>query len=116
MCDEPYIIIHTGDPYEFVIKNVNEPETYGTFHGDKYDQKSMKKFIEKVNRIVKENEQLKAQLYCDYNEGVCSICKHHYLENGNIFYISKCEKGHEKCSTDALKHCKDFEVKELEND
>ena len=59
MCDEPYIIIHTGDPYEFVIKNVNEPETYGTFHGDKYDQKSMKKFIEKVNRIVKENEQLK---------------------------------------------------------
>ena len=59
MTDDPYTIIHTGDPYDFVIKNVNEPETYGTFHGDKYDQKSMKKFIEKVNSIVKENEQLK---------------------------------------------------------
>ena len=116
MCDEPYMVIGLGNAYDFVIKNVNEPETYGTFHGDKYDQKSMKKFIEKVNRIVKENEQLKAQLYCDYNEGVCSICKHHYLENGNIFYISKCEKGHEKCSKESVRHCEDFELKELEND
>ena len=64
MSDEPYIIIHTGDPYEFVIKNVNEPETYGTFHGDKYDQKSMKKFIEKVNRLVKENGGLKQHIQC----------------------------------------------------
>ena len=71
---------------------------------------------EYVDKLQGENEQLKAQLYCDSNEGVCSICKHHYLEKGNIFYISKCEKGHEECSTDALKHCKDFEVKELEND
>lgn len=141
MTDDPYTIIHTGDPYDFVIKNVNEPETYGAFHGDKYDQKSMKKFIEKVNSIVKENKQLKkyfnipiddntgksmsikelleeyeklkAQLYCDSEEGVCSICKHHYLEKGNIFYISKCEKGHEECSKEDLRHCKDFEVKEL---
>ena len=69
-----------------------------------------------LNNFVEENEQLKAQLYCDSNEGVCSICKHHYLEKGNIFYISKCEKGHEECSTDALKHCKDFEIKELKNE
>ena len=62
----------------------------------------------------KENEQLKAQLYCDSEEGVCSICKHHYVEKTNMFYISKCEKGHEECSTDALKHCKDFELKELQ--
>lgn len=59
MTDDPYTIIHTGDPYDFVIKNVNEPETYGVFHGDEYDQKSMKEFVEKVNSIVKENEQLK---------------------------------------------------------
>ena len=138
MCDEPYMIIGLGNAYDFVIKNVNEPETYGTFQGDR---KSIKKFIGKVNSIVKENKQLKkyfdipidgntgksmsikelleeyeklkAQLYCDSDEGVCSICKHHYLEKGNIFYISKCEKGHEECSKDALKHCNDFELKEL---
>ena len=113
MCDEPYTIIHLGNAYDFVIKNVNEPETYGTFQGD---EKSIKKFVEKVNRIVKENKQLKAQLYCDSNEGVCIICKHHYVEKTNMFYISKCEKGHEECSTDALKHCKDFEIKELKNE
>ena len=81
-------------------------------HECNYLQNRLDDFI----NIQNENEQLKAQLYCDSEEGVCSICKHHYLEKGNIFYISKCEKGHEKCSTDALKHCKDFEVKELEND
>lgn len=110
MCDEPYMVIGLGNAYDFVIKNVNEPETYGTFQGDK---KSIKEFIEKVNRIVKENEQLKAQLYCDSNEGVCIICKHHYLEKGNIFYISKCEKGHEKCSKESVRHCEDFKLKEL---
>ena len=111
MCDEPYMVIGLGNAYDFVIKNVNEFETYGTFQGDK---KSIKEFIEKVNSIVKENGELKAQLYCDSNEGVCSICKHQYLENGNIFYISKCEKGHEKCSKGSVRHCEDFELKELQ--
>ena len=61
MCDEPYMIMGLGNAYDFVIKNVNEPETYGTFQGD---EKSIKKFVEKVNSIVKENEQLKDK----YNE------------------------------------------------
>ena len=135
MCDEPYMVIGLGNAYDFVIKNVNEPETYGTFQGD---EKSIKEFIGKVNSIVKENKQLKkyfdipiddtgksmsikelleeyeklkAQLYCDSNEGVCSICKHHYLEKGNIFDISKCEKEHEECSKENLRHCKDFKLK-----
>ena len=69
-----------------------------------------------LNVLHDENEQLKAQLYCDSDEGVCSICRHHYLKKVNLFYISKCEKGHEKCSTDALKHCKDFELEESKND
>ena len=56
MCDEPYMIIGLGNAYDFVIKNVNEPETYGTFQGDK---KSIKEFIGKVNSIVKENDELK---------------------------------------------------------
>lgn len=61
---DPYNIIHTGNPREFVIKNVNEPETYEVFYGDEYDQKSMKEFIEKVNRIVKENGSLKQHIQC----------------------------------------------------
>ena len=56
MCDEPYMVICLGNAYDFVIKNVNEPETYGTFQGDR---KSITEFIEKVNSIVKENGQLK---------------------------------------------------------
>ena len=67
-----------------------------------------------LNQLNDENEQLKAQLYCDSEEGVCSICKHHYLEKGNIFYISKCEKGHEKCSKESVRHCEDFKLKELQ--
>ena len=63
--------------------------------------------------LKEENEQLKAQLYCDSNEGVCIICKHHYVEKTNMFYISKCEKGHEKCSKESVRHCEDFKLKEL---
>ena len=81
MTDDPYTIIHTGDPYDFVIKNVNEPETYGTFHGDKYDQKSMKKFIEKVNSIVKENEQLKQQCK-DFMEMLDDMCIAYLVNDG----------------------------------
>ena len=66
------------------------------------------------HQLEEENEQLKAQLYCDSNEGVCSICKHHYLEKTNMFYISKCEKGHEKCSKESVRHCEDFKLKELQ--
>ena len=62
MCDEPYTIIHLGNPYDFVIKNINGHETYGTFQGDK---ESMEEFIEKVNSIIKENDELKAS-----NEGL----------------------------------------------
>ena len=70
--------------------------------------------IRLLNELNDENEQLKAQLYCDSNEGVCSICKHHYLEKTNMFYISKCEKGHEKCSKESVRHCEDFKLKELQ--
>ena len=71
--------------------------------------------FEKHNqRLEKENEQLKAQLYCDSIEGVCIICKHHYVEKTNMFYISKCEKGHEKCSKESVRHCEDFKLKELQ--
>ena len=64
----------------------------------------------------KENKQLKAQLYCDDEEGVCNICKHHYLvkddESELGYYNSRCKKGHYECARVSLKYCEDFE-KEL---
>lgn len=69
MSDEPYTIIHLGNPYDFVIKNINEHETYGTFQGD---NESMDEFIEKVNSIIKESDELKSSnggLLKDLNYG-----------------------------------------------
>ena len=80
------------------------------------DAEGVNYIVDFLNQLNDENEQLKAQLYCDSEEGVCSICKHHYLEKGNIFYISKCEKGHEKCSKESVRHCEDFKLKECKND
>lgn len=71
----------------------------------------MKQHEKWENEIQKENEQLKAQLYCNPDGGVCSICKHCYLEEQSLYYISKCEKGHKKCSKEDLRYCDDFELK-----
>ena len=83
MSDEPYTIIHLGNPYDFVIKNINEHETYGTFQGD---NESMKEFIEKVNLIIKENDELKASnegLLKDLNYGF-KLIKSVEKENGEL--------------------------------
>ena len=69
--NEPYNVIGLGNAYDYVIKNITEPETYGTFQGDK---KSMKTFVEKVNQIVKEKEQLK-----EYNLRITKV-----LEDGGV--------------------------------
>lgn len=71
--------------------------------------------------LRKENEQLrqkvghfKAQLYCKNEDGVCLICNNHYLVKGKTYdkyYISKCKKEHDECSTEILRYCKDFELK-----
>ncbi len=70
-----------------------------------------------LNGLNDENEQLKAQLYCDDEEGVCNICKHHYLVQNDEaelgYYNSRCRKGHYECARVSLKYCEDFE-KELE--
>ena len=72
-------------------------------------------FKEENTHLKLENEQLKSQLYCD-EEGVCNICKHHYLVKDDevelAYYTSRCKKGHYECARVSLKHCEDFE-KEL---
>lgn len=82
---------------------------------DKFISHYRDEIVTLLNELHEENKQLKAQLYCDDEEGVCNICKHHYLEKGETYekyYISKCKKGHEKCSKMDLKYCDDFELKE----
>ena len=54
-------IIGLGNLCEFVIKNIDEKQTYGTFSAcDKHDRKSMQEFVDYVNQLIKENEQLKS--------------------------------------------------------
>lgn len=67
------------------------------------------KIIKLLNELVEENQILKAQLFCDIDEGVCSICKHQYLVESGEYYIAKCEKEHSECSKVSLKYCEDFE-------
>lgn len=69
-----------------------------------------------LNELYEENERLKSQLYCNNEEGVCNICKHHYLVKDDevelAYYTSRCKKGHYECARVSLKYCEDFE-KEL---
>lgn len=78
-----YQRINLGNFRDFVIKNIDEPETYGTFQfGDEYDEKSMDEFIEKVNSIIKENQELKKEnqelrhQLC-FKKGMDNIIKNH---------------------------------------
>lgn len=71
-----------------------------------------------LNELNDENERLKAQLYCDDEEGICNHCKYHYLVKDDEielgYYNSRCKKGHYECARVSLKHCKDFERKVFE--
>ena len=73
--------------------------------------------VDLLNELNDENKTLKAQLYCE--GGVCNICKHQQLTPAKVmqgYYTAKCEKGHKDCSKEDLKHCKDFKLKELEDE
>ena len=70
---------------------------------------TMDTVLDLLNDLHKENQRLKAQLH--YNDdSVCNICKHQYLVKSKEYYVSKCEKGHDKCSKEDLKYCEDFEI------
>ena len=76
---------------------------------------TLEEAVNTMNALHEENQQLKAQLYCDNNEGICNICQHQYLVGNNTgYYIAKCKKGHEKCSKETVKHCEDFEIVEVD--
>lgn len=71
-------------------------------------------YAELYHKSLKENEQLKQQLFCNC-DSVCDICKHHQLIEHSImqgYYIGRCEKGHEECGRETLRHCEDFKVTE----
>lgn len=77
-------------------------------------EENVKSIVNKLNELTYENERLKAQLYCENEDGVCIICNNHYLVKGKTYdkyYISKCKKEHNECSTKILRYCKDFELK-----
>lgn len=100
---------------EYLIKKRGELETKNVIL--KGENEELKERISELDetciKLQKENEQLKAQLYCDDEEGVCSICKYHYLviddEAELEWYNSRCTKGHYECGKVCLKKCEDFE-------
>ena len=106
-------ILEDGYFSETIIDN----ETGKTYYKGYANYKSAKELCELLNELSEENQQLKAQLYCNDEEGVCNICKHHYLVKDDKtelgYYNSRCKKGHYECARVSLKHCEDFE-KELE--
>lgn len=68
--------------------------------------------VDLLNSLSEENEQLRQQLQCNkMSKSVCSVCKNHRLEQvSDMYYVSKCEKGHNECSKTMLRCCEDFEV------
>ena len=117
--DEALYLQNRLDDY---INVDNENEQLKTVIG-RYD-KSMNKKNDEINyahldilKLKEENEQLKqtikkleAQLYCTL-DGVCDICKYHYLVPKEDYYISQCRKKHNECGKEDLKYCDDFELK-----
>ena len=100
---------HTDKPlrYDEVVNLLNKQDDE-----IKRLEEVSKKLRKKNTLLEKENEQLKAQLYCEDEDGVCHICKYRYLiSDGNSYYIAKCQKGYEECSMSGRKYCDDFNLK-----
>lgn len=106
-----YFIADSIENVQLFIKRLNE------LNEENIDLHIQNDFLKDENQhmrdLVNENKQLKAQLYCDDKEGVCNICKHHYLVKDDevelAYYTSRCKKGHYECARVSLKHCEDFE-------
>lgn len=75
-------------------------------------ERELEKKNEQISDLKEENERLKQQLLYD-GDDVCDICKHEYLVPSGNYFIGKCEKGHEECSTEDIEYCEDFKLKEM---
>ena len=54
-------IIGLGNLCEFVIKDIDNNRTHGVFSAcSKHARESMQEFVDYVNQLIKENEQLKS--------------------------------------------------------
>lgn len=54
-----FMKIHTGTPYEYVIKDINNNKTYGMFKGD---DKAVIQLLKTINELNEEKEELKKEL------------------------------------------------------
>lgn len=84
---------------------------------EKHDWLQQKaRYEQQYTEYIRENKNLKEQLYSDEN-GICNQCKYHYLvkdEDSELgYYNSRCKKGHYECARVSLRHCKDFEIKNM---
>ena len=102
----------TSDEFEDFLNELNE-------ENDVLKQQLQTRYVvnkqyEEIQRLKKDNKELKAQLYCEGS--VCTICKHQQLTPDKVmqgYYTAKCGKGHKECSKEDLKHCKDFKLEGL---
>lgn len=107
---------HTNEP----LRNDELVDLLNELHEENQSLKKKLEFFYELNKpygtIIEENKRLKSQLYCDDEEGVCNICKHHYLIKDDEaelgYYNLRCKKGHYECARVSLKYCEDFK-KEL---
>lgn len=103
--DKPY----GNDEVVELLNELHEERNYFERKKCEYWNKFNLAHLDNIN-LRKENEQLKAQLLYD-GDDVCGICKHEYLAPSGDYFIGKCEKGHEECSKEDIRYCKDFELK-----
>ena len=85
------------------------------------EDRDFAEFIDFVEDICNENEQLKKQyfqmrnLYFENAEDICENCKHQYLvphKQMQGYYNQRCEKGYDECPKGTMKFCGDFELKD----
>lgn len=103
MTEKEYFVTHSAGCC--LCDSISRQLKDGSFEHLTYDD-----IVNRLNESNKENQTLKAQLLCDIDEGVCSICNHQYLVESGEYYVAKCEKEHEECSKVSLKYCEDFEL------
>lgn len=83
-------VIGLDNPFEFVIKDVDNDCTYATFSACDSDRDSMEEFVDYVNRIIKENENFKLTSNLWSNEEFKRLKKKNYeLKEENLTFFQQ---------------------------